>query len=238
MKTSLVILHGWGSDLSKWQPLKKSLDKNKNLKVYLPLMPGFGKNDLEKPYTTKDYCDWLDNYLDKNKIKNVVLMGHSFGGQVSIQYSATHSKKVKKLILINSAGIRSRFTFKRSFFWVLAKLGNFTLSLPLLNKLKPLSRKLLYKVAREGDYYKAKPVMQKTLSLVTKESHRHHLPLITKPTLILWGAKDSITPIKDGRLINQQIKNSKLIVFPNATHGLPFQEVSKLLDHLTCFIFG
>lgn len=60
--------------------------------------------------------------------------------------------------------------------------------------------------------------MSKTFQNIIKEDLKDFLPYIEQETLILWGEKDKDTPLKDAKVIKKKIKNSALIIYPNATH--------------------
>lgn len=235
MKSNLVILHGWASHQKNWQPFIKIL-KNLGANVYQPAMPGFLENIIDVPHSTADYVNWLKQFLKKNRINKPTLIGHSFGGQVAINFTVKNPSKVNRLILINSAGIRNQLNIKKLFFLVLAKTGKVVFSLPLLNNLFSIAQRFLYKAAHEGDYYQASPVMKETLKIINKEDQTKHLKSIDTPTLILWGEKDTITPLKDGEKIHQLMPNSKLVIYPNTTHGLPFQAPKKIANKILWFI--
>ena len=56
------------------------------------------------------------------------------------------------------------------------------------------------------------------------------LALIEIPTLIIWGEMDKTTPLSDGILMHQLIKDSKLAVIAGAHHSPQFthpKEVAK-----------
>jgi len=122
-KNNIVILHGWQSNLNNWKLFKKLLEKKFN--VFLPKLPGFAERKLNKAWGLKDYRKWLANYLKNKKIKNVILVGHSFGGRLAIDFSSYY--KVKKIVLIASAGIKPRLSLKIITGLLLAKSGRFIL---------------------------------------------------------------------------------------------------------------
>ncbi len=218
MKT-IVILHGWGSVINHWLPIKKLLE-NKGFKVYLPKLPD------DRVRNTADYSDWVNNYT--KKLKPFCLLGHSFGGQIAINFTARYPGRVKRLILVNSAGIRNKLNLKRLILLPLAKIGK----LFFLDKFKST----FYKFIRETDYFKASPQMKQTLKQVVKEDQQANLTKISRPTLIIWGSQDKLTPLADGQLIHRLIKNSKLVVFPDARHGLPFTHHQALVSLINNFI--
>jgi len=218
MKT-IVILHGWGSDIKRWLPVKKLLANN-GFEVYLPKLPG------DRVRNTADYSLWVSNYT--RNLKTFCLLGHSFGGQIAINFTAKYPKKVAKLILINSAGIRSRARLKRLIFTPLAKIGKHILT----DKMKHV----IYRFLKSVDYYQATPVMKETLKNILREDQQTNLTKIFQPTLIIWGGQDQLTPLADGQLIHRLIKNSQLEVFPDARHGLPFTHSQVLVSLIKNFI--
>lgn len=216
MPKTLVILPGWGSDLSRWQPLVTKL-KVAGLSVIFPCLPKDKVRDID------DFSDWLE---EKTKtLPPFFLLGHSFGGQVAINFTARYPERVKKLILVASAGIR-RPSLKALMMLPLAKIFKY---LPF--KLKRLG----YKVIKETDYLKASPVMKETMKLILRDDQQENMKKIRVSTLILWGKQDRYTPLRDGRLTHQLIKNSVLTEF-NGKHSLPFSHSAEVSQKILWFI--
>lgn len=210
----MYILHGWTYNLSKWNPFL-SLLRSKGLNPYLLPIPGL-TDKINKPWNIDNYVDWLLGKIGKEK--KIILIGHSNGGRIALNFSIKYPEKVAKLILIDSAGIYHDDIFirlKREGFSLLAKIGK---------KIIPLdgARKLLYFLSREKDYRTANPIMKKTMINLIQSDKTLNLSKITTPTTIIWGKNDSITPIFDGKLMNQQINNSKLYIIDTAKHSPQF----------------
>lgn len=218
MKPTLVILHGWGSDLSRWQPLVKSLE-NAGVDVFMPRLPE------DKVRNVADFSRWLEQKTAGFKSFN--LLGHSFGGQVAIDFCATHPDRVRKLILVASAGVR-RPSLKRKILAPLARL--------LRGHVREKAKAFLYRLLLATDYYKANPEMRKTMALILTEDQQANMKKITAPTLIIWGQDDSYTPLKDGRLTHELIKGSRFEAVRGAKHGLPFTHTLLLKDKILWFI--
>lgn len=232
----LIILHGWQSQLERWQGLVKGLE-GKRFKIFLPQLPGFGKNKISQPWDLNDYVDWLKNYLKVNKIYKYYLLGHSFGGRIAIKYAATSPQSLKGLFLVNSAGIKPRLSLKKIIFFVLAKTGRRVFSLPPFSFFRRPARFLLYFLAREKDYYQANSIMKKTMKKIINQDLRSLLGKIKVPTLIIWGENDQFTPLKDGQLLKQRIANSKLIIYDKVGHGLPFIKTPNLVKDIVNFCY-
>jgi len=219
MAKSIILLHGWGSDLQSWHSLKQFL-KSPDYQILLPPLPGFHGSDIKKPMTTQDYATWLKAIIQKQPQKKAILVAHSFGGQVAGYFSAHYPQLVSKLVLINSAGIRNKPNIKRLFFTPVAKLGKTLFQIPPFLFFKSLAKHTLYRFLNEVDYYQASPIMKKTLKTVITEDQQSNFKKITTPTLIIWGQNDTYTPLSDGQLIHQLIKKSKFKLIKNSRHNI------------------
>lgn len=159
--------------------------------------------------------------------KKVILIGHSFGGQITIKFAAKYPEKLKALILTGAAGIRHQPAMKQKIFYYLAKTGKIIFSLPIINRLENSAQKLLYRAAREKDYYEAQGVMREIFKKVIKEDLTSYLEKIKTPTLLVWGRNDRSTPLKDGELMHFKIQSAggrtKLEIISEANHSLPYQ---------------
>lgn len=223
----IVILHGWTYSLDKWERFVDLLRKNE-FEVELTKIPGLTQESSE-PWNLDKYTNWLNELLGKFDEK-VILLGHSNGGRIAINYAIKYPEKVSKLVLIDSAGIFHNelpIRLKRIIFKKISKVGKkFTTS--------DFLRKVLYKFAREGDYENASENMKKTITDLINTDLRSVLGKIETPTLIIWGENDKITPLKDAYLMNKLIKKSKLQVVKSARHS-PFftnpEEVIKIIKN-------
>lgn len=234
MNKNLIILHGWNSSPAKWNNLKKELDKN-GLKVFTPALPGF-KKQLNKPWALKDYCIWLNNYCQKNNLTKTNILGHSFGGRISLKFAELHPSLVNKIILVNSAGIVTGCGFKKEVFKVTAKIGKIIFKLPIIKAFKNPARWFLYKLAGEQDYFQASPFLQKTMENIIDIDLRKTAAALKTPVLILWGAEDQITPLKYARIFNKNISNSSLKVYPGYGHDLPFKNPDLITKEIINFV--
>jgi len=221
----IIILHGWTNNLDKWRPFVDDL-KTKGFSVNLLKIPGLTES-LKEVWKLEDYVKWLKNITDKEKEK-IILIGHSNGGRISLSFTNLYPEKVEKLILLDSAGIyhnELQHRIKIFAFKTLAKIGKKISSSKTLED-------LLYKFAREGDYRKSNPIMKQTMINLLNSNKDLNIFRISVPTLIIWGKEDKITPLSDGKLMNELIKNSKLEVISGAKHSPMFthtQEVAKII---------
>lgn len=102
----LVFIHGWGLGQHAYKRALKRLVRL-GCQVYAPALPGFG-GSAELPagrFDLDGYASWVNGFLDAVGIDEpVFLVGHSFGGAVSIQFAHDHQGRVRTLVLVNSVG--------------------------------------------------------------------------------------------------------------------------------------
>lgn len=232
MQRILVCIHGWGGSKESFTELRAAL-QNKDLIILTPDLPGFGdETDPEAPWHNDDYADWVCNWIATElKVINradatIDVLGHSHGGRISIKLATRQSNgqqlpfTINHLYLCAAAGIRHPRHIKRVIGLLLAKTGKFFLQLPILNKLAPVGKKVLYKLVRVHDYEQASLIMQDTLRLVTQEDLTPILSQINIPTDLFWGTDDGMTPYSDGLTMQRLIADSALHSFPSVRHGV------------------
>lgn len=235
-KAAILILHGWNLSGDKFLPLKKEFIK-RGYKVYSPDMPGFGKSGFPpKPLYLSDYVHFVGEYLKKNKLDDVTIIGHSFGGRISIKLAANHPRYLNALILSGAPGINPVSQSKIYFFLVLAKIGNILFSIPGLSLMKDLSRKLLYRTARASDFYNTDKNMRDTFKNIIREDLIPYMPRMGVPTLLLWGRNDGIVPLWIAAKMNKIINGSELAVIDDARHGVPWTHPEEFADRVEKFL--
>ena len=224
---NLIILHGWGSSKEKWQKVQESLDSS-GIKVIVPDLPGFKKETaLSRVWDLDDYVDWFKKFSQEFD-EPFFLLGHSFGGRVAIKYAEQNPERLKGLILVSSAGIIPKKKFSRNVVSKIAKFGKVFSFLPLYG----LFRKGFYKyILRRIDYLQAEklPYLKETFKNVVKEDLRKYFSKIKTRCLIVWGDKDDMTPLSDGRLMAKEMPNSELEILRDIGH-FPYTQNPKLLS--------
>jgi len=234
---NLIFLHGWGGCWQSWFPILERLKKDFNL--YAPDLPGFGQEPISRPYSLDDYIDFVVDFIKKNKIKNPILIGHSFGGAIASKIAANKIIQLKTIILIDAAPIRYNLNPKQKTISLITKPAKIILSLPLINKFYQPIKKLLYKSLKlEDSGYSdlTNPILKKTFTTVIREDLTPILSNIKIPTLIIWGENDTATPLSAGKKINSLIPKSKMIIFKNTSHFSYLDDQEKFVTEIKKFI--
>ena len=213
----IIVLHGWGANIDTVMPIVNLL-KDK-FRVHALDLPGFGKSEEpDKPIDSFDYAEIVKKYIDELGIRKVTLIGHSFGGKLSIIIGSKYPDLLDKIVLVNSAGLipkrgpkyylkvysfkALRFIYKKFFFWYKDE--------------KRMEK--FYKKFGSTDYKDSSGVMRKILVIAVNENLLPLLEKIKAPTLLIWGDKDTATPLYMGKTMEKHIPDSGLVVFQGAGH--------------------
>lgn len=220
---NIVLLHGWGANTKKLEPLANSL-KKLSWKVLVPELPGFGAPEPDSAWGVSDYSNFVSRFTAEafGKEKYFVF-GHSFGGRVSIKMSLQSSEAVCGIILCATGGISRGNLVKRVVFKGLTYIGR---------TFGSSWKTLLYKIAREHDYEKASAKMKKVFQKVVSEDLKPLISQVKIPILVLWGEEDRVTPIADAYFIANNSKKADIFVFGKVGHRLPYEKPNEVAEKI------
>ena len=211
----IVLMHGWGCNLTTLASIETVAAENHT--VYNVDFPGFGKSEEpSEVWGVEKYTQLIEAFIKLENIENHILLGHSFGGRVGILYSSRN--KVKKLILVDAAGVKPRRSLKYYFKVYTYKIGKCLM--PLIYGKKGAQKRIEDMRAKRGssDYNNASPMMRAILSKVVNEDLKYCMPKITAPTLLIWGENDTATPLRDAQIMEKLIPDAGLVSFPGCGH--------------------
>lgn len=233
---AFFILHGWGSSGKNWESIGDAVAQ-KGFRVYALDLPGFGASSApQEVWGVEEYARFLYEFTEQLGIKKFFLAGHSFGGQIAIQFAAHHPEKIDKLILLAAAGVRRDLATKEKTLRFLAKPLNIFLSLIPSERAQDALRVLAYRMVGRSDYASAKGIMRKVMGKVVREDLTPLFSRIQVRTLIIWGDKDKMTPLEDALLMKEHIKDSLLKIFPGVGHRIRHEAPEKLQEAILEFL--
>ena len=226
---TILFLHGWGVDSQSWFKIVPRLE-NRKYSLYFLDLPGFGNSQTpNSSYSLDDYMRVVLEFIKKLGLKEITLVGHSFGGRVAVKIASVNSNQLDKIVLVDAAGINNLSGLKK-LAAIVAHLISPLFSPPFM---QPLRRKLYFLM---GSEYLDRAGLSKIFSRVVSENLTPLLPLIKNETLILWGDKDNVTPLYYARLMKKLITRSKLTIFPNTGHFPFIEKPSEFAGELIKFI--
>ena len=212
---TIILLHGWGCDGEIWQATRDMLKAS--YRVISVDFAGFGQSgEPTKVWGVEEYTRSIEALVKMLGISSPTLVGHSFGGRVSILYASRND--VRRVILTDAAGVKPRRTmsyYRKVYTYKLMKR-----TLPLLIGERKAQMLLEERRARSAssDYNRATPMMRAILSKCVNEDLCGVMPKIKAPVLLFWGDRDTATPISDAHKMKSLIPDAGLVVAEGAGH--------------------
>ncbi len=190
-KDTIIFLHGWGSNK---EIMKLFKDNFKEYKLLFIDMPGFGKSETDKVWTTYKYAQKIDNFLESLNIEKFCIVGHSFGGKVGTLLNP------KYLILLSSAGIVEKKPLKVK------------LKIKLYKLLKPFGIAKVKKLFVSDDVKGMSENMYQTFKNVVDEDFREEFRKCTSKSLVFGGSEDKAVSPQSNRKIGELLNSSVTIL--------------------------
>ena len=211
----IFLLHGWGCTGEIFKDIQAVLATCYT--TYSFDFPGFGASDEPtEVWGVEEYTRLVEQFAKENGIERPALIGHSFGGRVSIVYASRN--EVSRVVLVDAAGIKPKRPLK--YYW---KVYTFKTLKWLCNTFLPKKKaQEIIDRRRKGsgssDYSNASPMMRAILSKVVNEDLKHLMPSIKAPTLLFWGNLDTATPLSDAKTMEKLIPDAGLVVAHGTGH--------------------
>lgn len=211
----VILMHGWGCNHSTLKSIEAQLIPG--FKVYNVDFPGFGSsNEPSAVWGVEEYTSLIEDFARQEHIESPILLGHSFGGRVGILFASRN--KVHKLILVDAAGVKPRRSL-RYYYKVYSYKAIKHALLFFLGKKRGEAALNRYRAkVGSSDYSNASPMMRAILSKVVNEDLKSVMPKIACPTLLIWGANDTATPLADAKIMEKLIPDAGLVSFDGVGH--------------------
>src|SRR6478735_10581653 len=222
----LLLLHGLFGALSNWQGVVDGFSKN--YRVVIPLMPIY-EMPLSKAGVS-GLSDFIEAFVKFKNLDNLTLLGNSLGGHVGLVYTLRYPEKVKRIVLTGSSGL-----FEDSMGGTFPKRGNYGF-------VEERTKHTFYdpNVATKelvDEVFDITNSNSKCLRIISiaKSAQRHNMAkditTIDKPTLLIWGLNDTITPPVVAHEFNRLIPNSELYFIDHCGHA-PMMENPEVFNRI------
>ena len=207
-------------------------------------LPGLGRssklNQLYSPDNYARFIDWVAGKYAKNPF---ILIGHSMGANIALDYASQHPAKVKQLILMDAAGILHRTSFSKHLIddfkpvWWMHLIPSSQQLTEMLgfgiedyDKFPFAINLILATEFGRRKFLGADPVKIAGLAMVQKD-FSGQLEQVTMPTLLIWGGKDTIAPLRTGKMLAARLPNATLRIIPESQH-VPMMQTPQQLNKI------
>ena len=237
----IILLHGFGACAYTWRHVIPDLAAQH--RVFTLDLKGYGLSDkpADGHYAVSDQADMVVDFIRRQDLHDLVIMGHSMGGAVTLmtylKLRETDPGRIKKLVLIDSAG----YPQKMPKFIALAKVPGLSAGLS-----KVVSPRFATALVLKKSYYDKDKITEEQIdtysyygilpgaAAAVSQTARQLVPqdidtliaqyqTIKVPVLIIWGREDEVVPLEVGENFKRDIPDSQLVVIPHCGH-IPLEE--------------
>ena len=226
----VVLLHGWGCSTELMKPVADALSKD--MTVLSVDFPAHGKSSQPpEPWGVPEFAACLKELLIRLDFLPCSVIAHSFGGRVTIELASADEKLFERIILTGAAGIRKQAdgqsAQRTSAYKKLKSLVELARRCRIFGTLPDKWQESLIQKYGSKDYAALSHDMRKTFVKVVNYDQSEKLSAIKNSTLLVWGDKDTETPLWMGQQMEKSIPDSALIVLDGGTHFAYLEQVGR-----------
>ena len=217
----VVLLHGWGCDASLMRPVANALEPD--MQVLSIDFPGHGQSSRPpEPWGVPEYAAATLDALRQLDFLPCAVIAHSFGGRVATYLASEDAGLFTRMILTGAAGIKPPQTEegkKRSEqFRRFKGLCEAAKKVKIFGGLPERMEEKLRQKYGSRDYNALDEEMRKTFVKVISLDLSDRYTRIKQPTLLIWGDRDTETPLWMGQRMEKDIPDAGLVVLEGGTH--------------------
>jgi pimeloyl-ACP methyl ester carboxylesterase len=252
----VLLIHGFGTSTYTWRHVAPELALNH--RVIAVDLKGFGQSDkpFDERYSVNDQAELLAQLIEDQNLRDLTIVGHSFGGGVALRLVLDHDKRlegrIKKLVLLDSIAYPQHIPmfFRLLDVPIVSHLGvrmvpptvqtRVALQIAYFDddKIDPeevetYAAPLRTAAGKHAIIYSARQIVPDDLDTIA-ESYKS----ITLPTLILWCDHDRIVPLDIGLKLRRTLPNSSLRLVPECGHMPQEEQPETTLRLIEGFIGG
>jgi pimeloyl-ACP methyl ester carboxylesterase len=252
----LLLIHGITSSSATWDPVIPALAEHAH--VIAPDLLGHGESDKPSTdYSLGAFASGLRDLLEHLGVERVTIVGHSLGGGVAMQFVYQYSEYCERLVLVDSGGLGREVSFALRAAtlpgaeFVLpvianghvrdagAAVGRLLRGIPV--RVRPSVAEVVRGYATLADSPARSAFVQSMRSVVApggqrvSAGNRFYLGE-GRPTLIVWGALDTVIPVAHAYVAHAAISGSQLEIFEQARHFPHMDEPARFARVLLRFL--
>jgi pimeloyl-ACP methyl ester carboxylesterase len=225
---AVVLVHGLGQNGARdWSKLIPALASRYTV-IALDL-PGFGHSDRGNHlYSPENFARVLDAVLAPRLKRPFALVGHSMGGAVSLAFAGAYPQRLSRLILVDAAGILHRSVYAE--FLARASAQRYIgIDSPWFTQVvryiqyraEHLPARADLTIERAGVRRRILRSDPNAIAAFALLEHDFSAALrgLALPTLVIWGAEDTVAPLRTGQALAASIQGARLTVLEGAGHA-------------------
>ena len=243
----LLMIHGSGPGVSAWANWRLAMPElAKRARVVAPDMVGFGFSDRPagQRYDMDTWVAQAIGVLDALDIERTDLVGNSFGGALSLALTIRHPKRVRRLVLMGSVGVKFAITPGLDAVWGYEpSLDTMRGLLDIFAYDRGLVTDELAKLRYEATI---RPGFQESFAAMfpaprqrwvdAMASREEDIRRVAHETLVVHGREDQVIPLANSLTLAQRIPRAQLHVYPQCGHWTQIEHAARFAQLVGNFL--
>lgn len=243
----VLLIHGSGPGVTGWANWRLVMPElAKQARVIAPDMVGFGFTDRPagQRYDLEAWVGQAIGLLDELDIQQTDLVGNSFGGALALALSIRAPQRVRRLVLMGSAGVPFAITPGLEAAW------GYTPSIENMRRLLDIfafDRKLVTDELAQLRYQASiRPGFQESFSAMFPAPRQRGVDALCSPeaairslpheTLVIHGREDQVVPLSASTTLAQWIPRAQLHVYPQCGHWTQIEHAARFAQLVGSFL--
>lgn len=234
----LIIVHGGGDGAGAWT--RSAAILSRHFRVYVPDMPGFGLSQpVADEFQLSQFVDFVEQFSSHIGLDRFHLVGHSLGGAVALHYALRSPEKVKRLVLVSSLCLGKEIALwirASSVSWLISPLG--AAAMRLTRTAMNLARRLHAPMELFGQVMRMKLAIGQAVTTAKGQCTVlvDSLPRLAMPTLLIWGNRDAVVPVKHAQAAAGVIPDCQVHIFQGCGHSVYRQKAEEFSSVVSRFL--
>lgn len=243
---TIFLIHGFQSNKDIWVRFAGQLTNQYH--VVVMDLPAHGDSNIrmDKRYTVPEQARIVAATMEKLQLtKPVHVVGHSMGGAIAANLSATAPQRVKTLVLMNAAGVEA--PQPSGLMRALEKGKN-----PLIVRNKDDYEAMLAFTMSDPPYIPFPMVNQLTREAVAREPIATHifadlrspdnpraqdiLPRVKVPVLVLWGDEDQVIDVSSTDVFCKWLPRCEVVILKGVGHAPQIERTNDTVQAYRTFL--
>ncbi len=235
----VILLHGFLEDLNMWQGVIAAIPNP----VYAPNFPGIGNSSFENQNSINSLSKKIRNWFSELNILPAIVLGHSMGGYVALQFAKNYPENVLALGLLQSTSKPDSSSKIESRNSLIAHLNNYSKkaiiqSIPSLfsNISAQNFQQSISEIQQNVEQTSTEVLLSQIEAMRDRADHSVFLQEIKKPVLLVSSTNDSLFQVRDVIEESFLINKAVVCILPNTGHMATYENPSKLLKVINDFL--
>lgn len=239
----VVLLHGFCENHELWLSFLHHLSKTNY--VLVPDLPGFGNSELpSNDFSLADVAGWLKKWLDHKNIERCVMIGHSLGGYVTLEFAKAYPEAVSAIGLFHSSAFSDHQEKKDNRTKTIEFLKSNGVA-PFIQTFVPglfyegNHEELNHRLAQQKDVgmqCKLETVISYTIAMRDRSGSEELIRNFQKPFLLIAGVHDNAVPLEKSKKMAEMIPHADTHFLENAAHMGMFEQEAETLKIVEQFL--